>query len=463
MRLQRLEEEKRSSGLAIPGKHFHPGPLLEYVQRLSPKYLPPRHLLPMIQRLERYKTEPFQLLVSCPPRHAKTETMLHFIPWVLQQEPEKTLGYLTYAADLAVNKAAKARALTEAAGIQLATRKVSHWQTMDGGGLISGGAGGPLTGKGLDLAIVDDPYKNRVEAESPRRRQVLEEWFEDVVMTRIEPGGSTIVFHTRWHESDLISWIQKEKGWEYINLPALSEDIHETPLWPERWSKAALVKKREDVGEFTWASLYSGHPRPRGDRVFPDAFTYPAGTAAVGARVAIGLDLAYTDKNTSDWCVAVVMARIADKFFVLDVVRKRTTPTKFLGDLMGLANRYPTARFRFYGTGPELGSIDFFRAAMRRRFIEAIQASADKFVRAIPVAAAWCRGDVLVPGPNEDRGLSEPAWLEDFLAEVNGFTGVGDAHDDQVDAMAAAYDALASMPGLSGGGGRPGASTGRRM
>jgi predicted phage terminase large subunit-like protein len=31
------------------------------------------------------------------------------------------------------------------------------------------------------------------------------------------------------------------------------------------------------------------------------------------------------------------------------------------------------------------------------------------------------------------------AWLAEFLDEVTTFTGVKDAHDDQVDALAAAY------------------------
>jgi predicted phage terminase large subunit-like protein len=436
------------------------------IVQLSPKYLPPTHLRAMTSRVVRFREEPFDLCFSVPPRHSKTETLIHLVACILKRWPELMIGYATYNSDLAKTKSRKAQQLAIANGVELATKSLENWTTTAGGGLLAYGIDGSWTGKGVHFLIVDDPFKNRVEAESSARRERIWEAFTDALYTRIEPRGSCIVLHTRWHEDDLIGRLVGELDWASINMPAITEDPAtglERALWPERWPVEELDKKRRTLNAYNWVALYQGHPRPRGDRMFQDAYTYPVGSpASLGARIAIGLDFAYTERSQADYSVAVVLCRVGDRYFVLDVIRKQVKPPQFLAVLVELAKRYPTARFRLYGSGPELASVAFFRAAMRNRFIEAMPAIGDKFVRAMPVAAAWNAGAILVPGPNEERGLDEPPWLGDYLSELNSFTGVSDRHDDQVDATAAAYDALAQMPGLSGGSSAPKAS-GRRM
>ena len=68
------------------------------------------------------------------------------------------------------------------------------------------------------------------------------------------------------------------------------------------------------------------------------------------------------------------------------------------------------------------------------RLVE-VKVRGDKFTRAQPVAAAWNAGRILVP--------TAAPWLKGFLAELERFTGVNDAEDDQVDALGYAWDALA--------------------
>ena len=76
---------------------------------------------------------------------------------------------------------------------------VDHrWRDDDRGG------GGPFTGYGFDLLIIDDPVKNREEANSPTQRQHLWDWWRSTARTRLEPGGSMIIVMTRWHEDDLV-------------------------------------------------------------------------------------------------------------------------------------------------------------------------------------------------------------------------------------------------------------------
>ena len=98
------------------------------------------------------------------------------------------------------------RDMAEAAGLVLAKdeRRQDLWSTQAGGSFRAAGVGGPLTGSGLDVCIIDDLYKSRVQAESHAYRQMVRDWFRDVALTRIEPGGSVVVFHTRWVPDDLI-------------------------------------------------------------------------------------------------------------------------------------------------------------------------------------------------------------------------------------------------------------------
>jgi predicted phage terminase large subunit-like protein len=91
----------------------------------------------------------------------------------------------------------------------------------------------------------------------------------------------------------------------------------------------------------------------------------------------------------------------------------------------------------WYTSTTEKGLADLLREESGFRITGEV-AKGDKFVRAQPVAAAWCAGNVLLP--------RKASWIGEFVTEVCGFTGVHDRHDDQVDALAAAFDRLHAPP-----------------
>ena len=129
--------------------------LYEFVPRISPTYSPPVHLDPLVQALERSWAEPVKRTCHAPPRHGKTDTLLAFIALSLLRHPERTLGFISYEADVAKSKSRKARLWAEASGVTLAedSRKLNEWRTREGGGLLAGGVGGPLTGHGLNCFV----------------------------------------------------------------------------------------------------------------------------------------------------------------------------------------------------------------------------------------------------------------------------------------------------------------------
>jgi predicted phage terminase large subunit-like protein len=424
--------------------------LRDYIPRLTPGHDSPDHLGPLLDVLERIaRGEVVRVVISAPPRHAKTETLLAAIAWLLGRDPRKTHGYATYEANLAKSKSRIARQLAQAAGVKFLDDRpgrLSEWRTAAGGGLLATSVGGPFTGQGITgILVIDDSLKNRLEAESKAKREQQKQWFADVATTRLEPGASCIVTMARWHDDDLAGHCIK-LGFEYINLPAIDETTS-APLWGKRRPLKYLQDIRRIIGEFSWSSLFMGVPRSREGRVFKDVELIPVDQLPRGGmRIAIGVDLAYSKKTKSDWSVAVVLGLKDGKLYVLHVLRMQAEAPAFARKLKVLLESYPGVRPVWYGAGTEKGTASFIRNLGIPLIMRAPRG--DKFIRAQPAAAAWNAGRILVPGAVVDRHGDEvepaPEWAPGFVERVTDFTGSGKSEvDDEVDALAPAFDVLA--------------------
>lgn len=406
--------------------------LLDFVPRVTPVFQAPLHLRRYTEAIESARQRERRIVVSTPPQHGKTETTLHALVWLLLRDPTRRNAYVTYEANRAEEMSLKAQWIADEAHLAYeGNRKI--WRTRFGGGLVATGIGGPLTGYGINgLLIVDDPVKNRAEAESSTFRERTHQWFRDVAMTRVHPGASVIVVQTRWHPDDLAGRLIGA-GWDCINLPAINDGTDPDraegeALWEAHRPKAWLESKvRPEVGEYTWSSLYQGQPRSRGGQVFRDVRFYDNAPRS-GVRFSIGADFAYTSKTYSDYSVYVTLAELDGTFFVLDVYRKQVEAPVFGAAIRPEQAKHP-GKVTAFVSGTERGIVDFMKSQGVK--IEAVTASSDKFTRAQPVAAAWNAGRILLP-------RSAP-WLDTFVEEVTGFTGVNDRHDDQVDALAGAF------------------------
>jgi predicted phage terminase large subunit-like protein len=452
-------------------------PLLDFVPRITPKYMAPHHLSNVARKLERFREEPFEFVFSVPPRHGKSELVLHWIIWALLRNPGLQIAYITYNHTQARRQAQKCRRMAAAAGLRFVNRSDSEWRLEGGGKVVWEGIQGSLTGQGYDVIIIDDPVKNRAEAESPTMRERAWAFYQNDCVTRLEPGSSFLCIQTRWHEDDLAGRLTKadpEEEWEgleYINIPAIQNegvDGAEVALWPERWPLDALHKRRLRVGSYGWASLFQGHPVPRGAQVFQDA-TYFTELPTEGYRVGQGLDLAYTQKKHSDFSVLVTMMRVLmwvqrpgeqgehqeEWFYVRHVLRRQVRAPAFKDEVRMRRAMWPAAPCRMYAAGTELGALDFFskdevvngKVVSRGIKLEVLPPRGDKHARALDFAQAWNEGRVLVPDPSLlEQNPDEYDWLPDYLDVLKSFTGVKDAHDDDVDASVAAYDVLAQPP-----------------
>lgn len=217
-----------------------------------------------------------RIAVLAPPRHGKSQIISRWLPtWFLENWPYKKVMLGTYAADFARDWGRAVRDNFEhyhgnlSARMREDTRAADRWSTQQGGGMITGGVGGPFTGRGFHLGLIDDPFKNYQDAMSEAVRNTVWNWYRSTFLTRAEPGAAVILTLTRWHTDDLLGRILAEPDghrWRIIRLPALAEAADPLgraegkALWPARYDEQALAAIGSAVGPYVWASLYQQNP-----------------------------------------------------------------------------------------------------------------------------------------------------------------------------------------------------------
>jgi predicted phage terminase large subunit-like protein len=168
---------------------------MDWPAQLDPRLVPPTHLQPFVDVLEKAPHGRLRVCCSVPPRHFKTVTASAAVSWWLRRDPTLRIMYVSYGARLAQDKSRLMRSFAREAGVELSedVRAKHHWLTPQGGGVIASGIGGDITGHGCDILLVDDPVKNRSEAESATIRDRTWDWYTSTALTRLEPDGSAVI------------------------------------------------------------------------------------------------------------------------------------------------------------------------------------------------------------------------------------------------------------------------------
>jgi len=440
----RLEAERRTRARAR-------SPLLEYVPRVSRDLDSPQHLTPIADAFERvYAGESIQLCITTPPQFGKSLTAFHGLVQLMQRRPGLSHAYATYAQEFARDQSREAQKVARGANLEL-EGGLDRWRARNGSHVLWTGVGGPFTGKKVNgLLIVDDLLKNREEAESPTMRQKAFDWLTSTAFTRLHPGASVLVIHTRWHPDDPIGRLQKQ-GWPVIELPAIT-DAGES-LWPEGRPIEFLRQQERLVGEHDWWSLYMCQPRPRGGALFrgePARYDGPT----TGKRITVTVDLAASERKTADYTVLAAAAHWGGTnddrgMDILKVERGQWDLSRIheachrwqaeygvVLDIEQVANQAAVVNHIRKRQTYEINGKPVTLPGIRLR---TWAPRSDKFARALPAAAAWAAGRIRVP--------TTPApWLPDWLDEHASFTGTkADEHDDQVDTTSRNWD-LGSRP-----------------
>jgi hypothetical protein len=226
-----------------------------------------------------------RLLILMPPGHGKsTYASILFPAWFFAQAPYLDLIGVSHASTLAEKFSGRIqqqiRDNEAILGYGLENESVDEWRTTNGGNYRASGVGGSVTGRRADLAIIDDPVKDAVEAESITTRESTWEWYTSVLYTRLKPKGRIIIIQTRWHPDDLSGRLlaamsEDRDRWTVLKLPAICDSVQDplrrplgAALWPELQDEVALARIRANAREYVWGALYQQDPRPRGASFF---------------------------------------------------------------------------------------------------------------------------------------------------------------------------------------------------
>jgi predicted phage terminase large subunit-like protein len=291
--------------------HEHLG---AYIAAMWPKFRAGRHHLKLLRALERVERgELDRLIVTMPPRHGKSLIVSQHMPaWFLGRNPSREVICATYAQEKADDWGREVRnqvgdplyqAIFPGVTLRTDSKAARRFKTPQDGSFFAAGRSASITGRGAGLFIVDDPLKNREEADSATIREKLKSWYSSVVYTRLDPGGAIVLVATRWHDDDLIGWVLREHAherWEIIDFPAISVDGD--ALWPERFDLDWLLRRKRALAPRDWSALYQQRPQTEEGAILKRGWWQPWTEAppALPQMVVVSVDTAYTAEEEND-------------------------------------------------------------------------------------------------------------------------------------------------------------------
>lgn len=470
-------------------RRHQPPTFREFIALVAPHIIFYPHVERIVAVLQRVADgELLRVLLELPPRHAKSELASRLFPaYYLYRHPERWVGLTSYSADLAYTLSRNARENYRRAGGELSVAGVEHWETGQRGGLWAAGIGGPITGKGFHVGIIDDPIKNAEEAASGTIREKHKDYYRSTFYTRQEPNAAIIVIQTRWHEDDLTGWLLSEEAsedetperWHVVNMPAIAEaeppivpatcTVEPDPrqpgeaLCPERYPLERLHAIARRIGSYFFGALFQQQPapaeggilkrqwwrywQPRNANLGPVRIRLTDGTWHETAPVELpqrfdelvqSWDMAFKETATSDFVAGQVWGRLAADSFLLDFYLKRADLAGTIAAVEQMTAQWPDARTKLVedrANGPAV------MQSLRRRVpgLIAVQPMGTKEGRVHAVQPDIEAGNVYLPHPR-----LRP-WVAALIDKCAAFPNV--AHDDEVDAMT---QALLRLSGRSG-------------
>ncbi|WP_238650930.1 phage terminase large subunit [Kocuria sp. HSID16901] len=418
-----------------------------------------------------FKTPDSRLIISMPPQEGKSQRASRRFPlWALQQNPDLRIAIASYEANIARRwgRVVRDDISQHSAVLGLTVRddlSAQHEWQLNGhdGGIFTAGIGGAMTGRPVDMLIIDDPVKNREQADSATIREKAWDWWTDTALTRLAPGAPVILILTRWHEDDLAGRLMKtdRDSWEFLRIPAQADHRPEQgerdPLDREpgefmtsargRTVKQWEYRKRAS-GPKTWASLYQGTPSPDEGGIFPPTwqrYTVPMWTKNPdGTRTVPGIgrpdheliqswDLTFKATDASDYVVGQVWLRVGSQTYLLDMIRDRLNFNETLNAIRAISAKWPQAVAKYVedkANGPAV--MNALKGQLSG--LIPIEPEGSKIARANAVSPYAFSGDIILP----EVGLLPN--VDELVEEAKSFPA--SSHDDTVDAMTQAVNQL---------------------
>lgn len=491
LRLLSRKKQQEKAAAELADRELARRHLLHFIRRMMPSYKPGWVHKDICTRLEAFsdavaRGESPRLMIFMPPRHGKSLIASQFFPlWHLSRHPDHEIIQASYAQSLQLDfskriqenlRSHEYRKIFPGIRIAKGSEAAERWQlsTEDpdtgtyrrtGGGLLAAGVGGPITGRGAHIFSIDDPVKNREEADSSVVQEATKNWYSSTAYTRLAPGGGVLVIQTRWHDNDLSGWLlslmreaekeYKETGvwpddadrWDVVEYPALATRDEKyrrkgDALHEERYSRAALLKIKRTLSPRDWAALYQQTPVVEEGAFFQKPWLRFYKSQPTDLYVICCGDLAISKSEQADFSVFMIAGLDPQgRIYMLDERRGRWTADEIIDQIFDIQRVW---RPRFFGLekghismaiGPQ---IDYRRRkeGLHELVIEELKpGKRDKELRARAIQGRMQLGEVYYP--------EGALWVAEHVNELLRFpNGV---NDDRVDAIAWIGLALAEI------------------
>lgn len=440
--------------------------LCDYLQHIRPRFKPFKFHRKLCEKLDKVERGEIKRLIICAPfRHGKSlVASLGFPEYYLGKHPANKIITVSHTADQAKefgrdvrNMIASQRYQDIFPGITLRRdSKAAHrWHTNFGGQYVAIGIGGPVTGKGGNIVMVEDPFKNRKDADSKAKSEEVWNFWRSTLYSRQEPGidveeeTAFIVIMQRWNVYDLVGRLleaSKEEGgekWDVLEMPALADDDgNATDDWenghalvPEMWPKETLKKWFVVMGSRNWLSQCQQKPTDQtGSIVKRKHLKFWTNVPSEGAVLLPAKfdeelqswDLTFKKAAENSRVAGGVWGRSGSRIFLRDEICDHLSFVESIRAVEGMSQKYPRIIAKLVenkANGPALEDV------LKNKIfgITLVEPEGDKCARLWAVTPLFEAGNVYLPDPS----MPGYSWVNEYIEELVDFPNM--PKDDRVD------------------------------
>ena len=386
---------------------------------------------------------------SLPPGSAKSTYISVILPtFLLAKFPTINILCISNSESLAEDFARRRRAIMRSDEWQMISQtslapdaqSLGSMSTKEGGVIYAAGAGSTITGLRADWIIMDDLVKGFEQANSITQLDKIWNWLLSDARSRLKPNGKELIVATRWSALDPIGRVLEltESGaekWKYIRIPMECDSIDDPlgreigeQLWKEWFTPKMVNDAKRDPG--IWVCLYQQSPLTSSGEWLPPEHINLVSQAPKLLRYVIGVDIALSISDKSDFTVFAVFGIDENKNLILvDMYRNQASVDKTSRDLVKWCKQYnPTSVFIDDDNASKVYSRLLWEEARKAGVAIPLRLiptrNRDKETRAAPLRSYFLQDRISI--------LQAP-WNTELLYELSRFPAV--RHDDQVDAM----------------------------